>query len=355
MFTTLFILSGLSTAGALALGSIISGGAGLIGSGIGAWSAAKQTNKAAQTQLTATRETNEANAKLAREQQAWSEQMVDKQNAYNSPVQQMARYQEAGLNPNLIYGNGVASAGLQENLPSYQRAEMRTPDVLSPGLRKAGIVSELAQTWANLAGQFAQARYQNAAAENMEQQTHTQSGITPEMVRRSWNDKHDLAQMQISEGAARTALVNKQALHEAEKMLLTRAQTVQSTATSNVLRKQVSKIQADISYLDSVIALNEGKLSLMEFEKRWGDAEMRESMARTGLIEEQTAAAGADNYFLGNYQRDLDYMQYRRGLSGTMEKAPFALGSILGGLNGINRIKSRAMPINYRYKRNHKK
>lgn len=28
----------------------------------------------------------------------------DKQNKYNSPSQQMQRYKEAGLNPNLIYG-----------------------------------------------------------------------------------------------------------------------------------------------------------------------------------------------------------------------------------------------------------
>ena len=33
------------------------------------------------------------------------------QNEYNSPKNQMQRYYDAGLNPNLIYGNGSSSAG----------------------------------------------------------------------------------------------------------------------------------------------------------------------------------------------------------------------------------------------------
>ena len=32
-------------------------------------------------------------------------EMWNKQNQYNHPLQQMARLQEAGLNPNLIYGS----------------------------------------------------------------------------------------------------------------------------------------------------------------------------------------------------------------------------------------------------------
>lgn len=35
------------------------------------------------------------------------QQAIDKQNLYNSPVEQMKRLRAAGLNPNLVYGNGV--------------------------------------------------------------------------------------------------------------------------------------------------------------------------------------------------------------------------------------------------------
>lgn len=65
---------------------------------------------------------NQANVELSREQMAWQEAMWNKQNAYNHPVQQMSRYREAGLNPNLIYGSGSASAGNAASVGSYNRA-----------------------------------------------------------------------------------------------------------------------------------------------------------------------------------------------------------------------------------------
>lgn len=43
-------------------------------------------------------------------QNAYNAQMLNYQNAYNSPLQQMLRYQEAGLNPALIYGQQNVSA-----------------------------------------------------------------------------------------------------------------------------------------------------------------------------------------------------------------------------------------------------
>lgn len=47
--------------------------------------------------------------------QGWREM-----NEYNTPKNQMARYQEAGLNPNLIYGTGSASAGNAGSFPEYK-------------------------------------------------------------------------------------------------------------------------------------------------------------------------------------------------------------------------------------------
>lgn len=71
------------------------------------------------------RETNTTNIRLAREAQAFEKAMWDKQNEYNSPLAQMERYKAAGLNPNLIYGSGSASAGsanssVKATVPQYQ-------------------------------------------------------------------------------------------------------------------------------------------------------------------------------------------------------------------------------------------
>lgn len=53
---------------------------------------------------------NRANRKLSREIRAWSLDQWHRQNAYNHPSAQMARLQEAGLNPHLIYGDSVSGA-----------------------------------------------------------------------------------------------------------------------------------------------------------------------------------------------------------------------------------------------------
>lgn len=48
-------------------------------------------------------------------QNLWNKKNVDAMNRYNSPASQMQRYQAAGLNPNLIYGQGTP--GNQTVLP----------------------------------------------------------------------------------------------------------------------------------------------------------------------------------------------------------------------------------------------
>lgn len=59
---------------------------------------------------------NEANIQLAREARDYDSQMWNKSNLYNSPVQQMQRLTDAGLNKNLIYGTGNV-AGLSSSTP----------------------------------------------------------------------------------------------------------------------------------------------------------------------------------------------------------------------------------------------
>lgn len=67
-----------------------------------------------------------AQSKLNQESFNQNVQMWNMQNEYNSPVQQMARLQEAGLNPNLIYGStdgGTASSPPQLTPATVGRAD----------------------------------------------------------------------------------------------------------------------------------------------------------------------------------------------------------------------------------------
>lgn len=72
---------------------------------IGAGASIHGSNK----DLQAVRETNAANLELAKYQNDWNLQQWNRENEYNSPLEQMKRLEAAGLNPNLVYGNGATT------------------------------------------------------------------------------------------------------------------------------------------------------------------------------------------------------------------------------------------------------
>lgn len=112
---------------------------------------------------------NKANLELAKYQNSWNEQMYERnlqdqvklwnmQNEYNSPSAQMSRFADAGLNPNLIYGQGNSGNASGLNAPSAPKAaDMSVRPVDSPML---GISDAFSQ-----ANQYLQAYYQNKSLE----------------------------------------------------------------------------------------------------------------------------------------------------------------------------------------------
>lgn len=69
--------------------------------------------------------TNKQQMELAKYQYEKNLEMWNRQNEYNAPSAQMQRYQEAGLNPNLIYNSGTAVSGNSSNSPSYQAPQLK--------------------------------------------------------------------------------------------------------------------------------------------------------------------------------------------------------------------------------------
>lgn len=63
---------------------------------------------------------NSANSKLAAYQADMNQKYQDAQNAYNTPKLQMQRFGDAGLNPNLIYGQGN---------PGNQSSPLQYPEI----------------------------------------------------------------------------------------------------------------------------------------------------------------------------------------------------------------------------------
>jgi hypothetical protein len=99
----------------LPLAAIIAGGASVIGSGMG------MLNQASA---------NRTNMRLAKYKWEKDKEMWHMQNAYNTPEMQMKRFTEAGLNKNLMYGQGTH--GNATNMPQYQAPKIEslgTPDL----------------------------------------------------------------------------------------------------------------------------------------------------------------------------------------------------------------------------------
>lgn len=69
--------------------------------------------------------TNAVNLQNAREQRDFEKEQIQQQNEYNTPANQMDRFLEAGLNPNLIYSQG--NAGNQSGIASYTPAHFDAP------------------------------------------------------------------------------------------------------------------------------------------------------------------------------------------------------------------------------------
>lgn len=70
------------------------------------------------------RRQNRANIQMQNLAFQQNKEMVNLQNQYNTPLSQMQRYKDAGLNPNLIYGQGTP--GNQSQIAQYQAPRMES-------------------------------------------------------------------------------------------------------------------------------------------------------------------------------------------------------------------------------------
>lgn len=170
------------------LGAIIAGGASLLGSAFG-FGSQKKTNK--------------ANMELAKYQNEWQAQENEKayqrnlqmwnlQNEYNSPTQQMARLRTAGLNPNLVYGNGV-TGNSSGSAPQYQPADIKRAE-LSP---YRGWNQGLSDAVSNfLAFRSNRAQVENMEAQNslIRQQTATEATRQANIAASTARSEFDLSQ-----------------------------------------------------------------------------------------------------------------------------------------------------------------
>ncbi len=108
----------------ISAGSLIKGGASILGSLFGASGSAS----ASKAQLQGVRETNAQNYRIWQEQKQYNKDMYDyqfdKEAAYNDPSAVRKRLEEAGYNPYLMYGDsaGAPSPGMNQVTPPTMMA-----------------------------------------------------------------------------------------------------------------------------------------------------------------------------------------------------------------------------------------
>lgn len=107
---------------------IASAGINAFGNILGGLFGSSSAKAAAKAQLQAVRETNEANARLAQKQNDWNLEQWNRENAYNTPEAQRARYEAAGINPYFALGN--IQSGNADSLMSAELANQQP--VVSP-------------------------------------------------------------------------------------------------------------------------------------------------------------------------------------------------------------------------------
>lgn len=122
--------------------------------------------------------------KTNQRQQDYNQQLYEKQradaladwnmqNAYNSPAQQMQRFKEAGLNPNLIYGQ-------MTNAPVVRSTDAKAPDFVAPRI-DTNSVGNILGTYMNVRQQDLNLKKEQAAIDLLQEQT---KGVTLENQRK---------------------------------------------------------------------------------------------------------------------------------------------------------------------------
>ncbi len=108
--------------------AIIGGASNLLGTIVGGASRNKAQQDANRTNLQIARETNQQNWNMMTYQNQWNEAQNAKMLAYNTPAEQMKRYDQAGINPYLA-ASQIVPGNQQSQLTSAQAPAMQAAQV----------------------------------------------------------------------------------------------------------------------------------------------------------------------------------------------------------------------------------
>lgn len=263
-----------------------------------------------------------ATAQQNRDSQQFSYEMYKKQyadnvafwnmqNEYNSPQAQMKRFQDAGLNPHLIYGQGNSGNAGPISTPDVQSPQFRTPEwgnaISGAGLGFVNAIYDL---------DIKQAQLENLRAQNtvikqeaLLKANQTETGVFKLGFETEHRDissdarKEQLRQLKtstdisINEDARKAALNSSSIAEAAERMLTMREQRVNTVMDRDRLRAETARIRENIELMKRDGTLKDLEIGLREQGINPNDPMWSRIVGQflTNLISPQSGAPGSSN------------------------------------------------------------
>lgn len=206
------------------------------------------------------------NKNLMRQQYNYNLDLWNKQNEYNSPTAQMQRLQEAGLNPNLVYGSGAAGASGNATSANGSSAPSTSGASFNPQL---SALSEINQLRSALDVNESVANRNNAEAS-----LANQRALTEPVNRQYIESQTKVANASLDEIAVRCALGKSNIELNKSKISLNSSQTglnYQLTAESRqkveLYKKQGCYYVAQAHLADAQAKLANGQYDQLQYQR----------------------------------------------------------------------------------------
>nr|DAG36437.1 MAG TPA: DNA pilot protein VP2 [Microviridae sp.] len=288
------------------IGSAIIGG---VGSALGGLLGFGGSNKAAKYQLKAVRETNAMNYQIAQENNAFNRQMWQLQNQYNTPAAQRKRFEEAGLNPNLMM-DGTSSGNAQTSVTADASGVQTAPDIgstIASGYQQFGSniaqgAQGIAQMYYNNELQKANAAKANAEARSQEISNDFAVAMhIADLTRKNWLNKFSEKNYHILK-ETQDDLISKirgDAANAWSQNALTERQTDLAYTQNQIAQVQLAIHRCNLDWLPrekqaNLAAVLQNTLTSAS-QMRMNDAAARNYVAMTALNWAQANGVSLDN------------------------------------------------------------
>ncbi len=250
------------------LAGILAGSGSVVGAGIQAGAAAVTNKKSYKyTKM------------LQDDQFNKQKELRDYANWYNSPVEQRARYEAAGLNPDLMYGGGSTSAGMSET-PSVSNNQFHAE---SPG-NIGGLVQQgINQFWSGIYQQNIVDKIQ------MENKLLAQRALNEAETSRLIRAQADAQLTTNSFLGQKLQLGNEKLAGEVLNTGLN-SQVINSQADLNRMSIKQTEQNMQIQQQDLLLKIRQMNINekKLEADLKYIDQMVNESMSRVKNVDEQT-------------------------------------------------------------------